>query len=286
MKFFRTEKQSRRSLAISIVAHVLIIGAFFSIVFSYPLGQLMGIREPQVERIQYVAVPRPTTESSGGRSSAPKPNAQPSRLVAPPSMPTQLPVPNLKPDAEPARAAGGIGDGWGVTGSGLATGIVPRTPDPRLRVSAPEAVYITPRSTAEQVDSIMDIAIGIAIDTLEMLKRQGKLPEWVKTTKNGGQWGLTPGYIALGKFKIPTALLALLPLNMGPSQSPIDVRRTAAIRADIMENAARSISEDEFRASVKRIRERKERERKEKAEKVKVEDKAPDPRPIPAGQVP
>jgi hypothetical protein len=286
VKFLSAPKRNRAWYAISIAMHVVIIGAFFSIVFSYPLGQLMGIREPQQERIQYIAVPK-ATESSGGRSSAAKANAAPARLVAPPVTPTQLPVPNLKVDAVPARAAGGEGDGFGVEGWGLATGIVPRAPDPRIRLASPDMVYRMPRSAAEEVDSILDMAVGIAIDTLEKLQREGKLPEWVKTTKNGGQWGLTPQYIALGKLRIPTALLALLPLNMGPSQSPIDVRRAAWIRQDILENAQRSISEDEFRASVKRIRERKEREKKDKAAKDKQPDvKAPDPRPIPANQIP
>jgi hypothetical protein len=45
--------------------------------------------------------------------------------------------------------------------------------------------------------------------------------------------------------------------------SPIEQRSLAYIRRDVLENAQRSINEDEFRAAVKRIRERKERERRE-----------------------
>lgn len=291
MKFLRAEKRTRGSLWVSLGLHTFLIGALFSIVFRYPLGQIMGMRETaaQPEKLRYVEIQRQPTENSGGRSSAAKPNAAPARLVAPKVMPTQLPVPNIAPDVAPARASGGTGDGFGVTGSGLATGLVPRQPDPRIRVTAPDAVYRMPRGVSEDVDSIIDVAVGIALDTLDMMRQQGKLPEWVKRTKGGSEWGLTPQYIALGKVKIPTALLALLPLNIGPGASPVDLRTAAYIRRDVQENAARSISEDQFRASVKRIRERKERERKEKEAKQsekKPELKAPDPKPIPASQLP
>jgi len=289
VKFLQTEKRGKGPFGISIGLHVFLIAAVFSIVFRHPLGQLMGIREPEPSResLRYIEIPRQTTENSGSSSATPKANAAPARLVAPRVMPAQLPIPSGAPDALPARAAGGAGDGFGVTGSGLATGLVPRLPDSRIRVTAPDAAYRMPRSAAEDVDSIIDITVGIAIDSLEVLKREGKLPEWIKKTKGGGEWGLTPQYIALGKVKIPTALLALLPLNIGPGRSPIDVRRDAYIRADILENAQRSISEDDFRAAVKRIRERKEREKKEKATATDKPDvKAPDPKPIPANPIP
>ena len=45
--------------------------------------------------------------------------------------------------------------------------------------------------------------------------------------------------------------LALLPLNIGPGRSPVDVRTAAYIRRDVLENAQRAISEDEFKAAVK-----------------------------------
>lgn len=284
MRGFRHQR-SLGSLAVSIGLHAILIGALFSIVFRHPLGQLMGIREPeaQPERLQFVALERQPTENSGGSSSAPKQGAAPARLQAPPVTSAQLPVPAAGLDTAPARAAGGEGDGFGVTGSGLATGLVPRLPDSRIRLSAPDAAYRVPRGIAQDVDSIIDISIGIAIDSLEIYKREGKLPEWVKRTAGGSEWGLTPTYIALGKVKIPTALLALLPLNIGPSRSPIDVRTAAYIRRDVLENAQRSVSEDDFKAAVKRIRERKERERKEKASApAKPDVKVAEPKPIPA----
>ena len=46
--------------------------------------------------------------------------------------------------------------------------------------------------------------------------------------------------------------------------SPIEARTAMWIRRDIWDGAQRSISEDEFRDAVKRIRERKDRERRQK----------------------
>ena len=59
--------------------------------------------------------------------------------------------------------------------------------------------------------------------------------------------------------------------------------RDAYIRQDVLENAQRGISEDEFKAAVKRIRERKERERKDKEGTLAKPDiRVADPKPIPA----
>jgi hypothetical protein len=284
MKFLRHQR-STGSLAISIVLHVVLVSSLFTIVFRYPLGQLMGIREPEpeLERLTFVALDRAPTENSGGRSTTTRQAMAPARLVAPQVMPTRLPVPATGAVELPARAAGGEGDGFGVSGSGLATGLVPRLPDSRIRLQAPDAAYRMPRGVSEDVDSIIDIAVGIAIDSLEIYRRDGRLPEWILKTKGGSEWGITPKYIVLGKVKIPTALLALLPLNVGPGKSPVDLRTAAYIRRDVLENGQRAVSEDEFKAAVKRIRERKERERKEKGLPVVAPDvKVTDPKPIPA----
>ena len=50
------------------------------------------------------------------------------------------------------------------------------------------------------------------------------------------------------------------------------MRSAAYIRRDVLENAQRAVSEDEFKAAIKRIRERKERERRQK---MLVEGKDP-----------
>lgn len=258
------QRRSAGSLAASIAIHIVAVAALVQIVFRYPLGQLMGLTEPEVnqERVQYVKLPpQPTEHSGGGHAATPVRKAAPAPLETPTVAPTI--VPEARPsDSSRAHAAGGTGTGIGVSGSGLATGIEPRLPDKRIALE-PGPMVRVPRTVAEDVDSIVNVAIGIYQDSMALFARQRKPGDWTIKGKNGEKWGVDQQYIYVGKYKIPSALLALLPLNAS-AQSPIETRSANYIRRDVLENAQRSISEDEFRAAVKRIRERKEREKREK----------------------
>jgi len=260
------ERRSPRWVAVSVGLHVLIVVALAQVMFKYPLGQLLGIPKAEVaqERLQYVQLPpQPTEHSGGNRTAAPAPSAAPAALQTPTTVPATVPIP-MPTDSSRAQAAGGTGDGFDMSGSGLATGLVPRQPDPRIAL-APGPISRLPRTVAEDVDSIVSLAIGIVQDSMAIAMGQRKPGDWTIQGKDGGTWGWDQaGNIRLGKFVIPGALLALLPLNMQSRVGPIEARSMAYIRRDIMENAQRSISEDEFRASVKRIRERKEREKRQK----------------------
>jgi hypothetical protein len=246
------------------------------VMFKYPLGQLMGIRRQELkpERLHYIAVPPPPTENSGGGAAAPATKAgAPAALRAPVTTPVQAPQP--KPvDTSRAQAAGGTGTGVDAGGSGFATGLVPREPDPRIALQ-PGTMVRTPRTVAEDVDSIVDLAVGVYVDSVAEASKQRKPGDWTIKGKDGQVWGVDQNNIYLGKYKLPSAVLALLPLNKGNGTSPIEARATAYIRRDIMENAQRSISEDEFRVAVKRIRERKEREKREK--QLAADSKTPPP---------
>ena len=259
------ERRSARWWAVSVAAHTLLIAVLAQIVFRYPIGQLVGIRrqEPVRERLHFIQLPAPATESSGGApTAAPSPGAAPAALRAPVDVPSVLPAP-VAPDSSRSQAAGGTGAGTGGDGSGPATGVMPRLPDARIALS-PAAIGRVQRPTVQQVDSIVELAIGVVRDSLAIVAAQRRPGDWTVKGKDGKVWGWDPqGNIRLGKFTIPGALLALLPLNMQSPVSPIEQRSLAYIRRDILENAQRSINEDEFRAAVKRIRERKERERRE-----------------------
>jgi hypothetical protein len=74
--------------------------------------------------------------------------------------------------------------------------------------------------------------------------------------------------IRLGDFSLPTALLALMPLNV--QANPIQNERAMrlnSMRSEIQYQAARMARDDEFRQAVRALRERKERERREAAER-------------------
>lgn len=256
------ERRSARWWAVSILAHSALILLLAQIVFRYPIGQLMGFARQEIkpEKLHYIVLPAPATESSGG-GGAPEAGATAAPMRAPTTTPAQTPAP-VRAEPPRAEAAGGTGSGRGVDGAGVATGVVPVQPDPRIRLHADRMVR-TPRTVAQDVDSIMDVTIGVYVDSMNAVAQQRRPTDWTIKGKDGEKWGLDQEFIHLGKYKIPSALLALLPLNKAGGGSPIETRTAAYIRRDVLENAQRAISEDEFRAAVKRIRERKEREKRE-----------------------
>jgi hypothetical protein len=270
-------RSSGGSLAASIAIHVVLIAALVQIVFRYPLGQLMGLTEPDMrqERIQFVKLPPQATENSGGgHTASPVKNAAPAALRTPTIVPTVVPEAHPS-DSSQAQAAGGTGAGFGVSGSGLATGIVPRQPDARIALE-PGPMIRTAPLPAQVADSLVSLAIGIVRDSLSIADASRRKPEWTRKGKDGSTWGFDSTGIRLGKFTIPSALLAMLPLNIsGPS--PIEARSAAYIRRDVLENGQRAISEDEFRAAVKRIRARKEREKRQKQLASDNKDQQPIP---------
>ena len=93
--------------------------------------------------------------------------------------------------------------------------------------------------------------------------------------RGGGKYGLDSQYIYLGKFKLPSAILAALTFNFAgvDGNRIIQGRNATWIQNDIYSHA-QGLSEDDFRAAVKRIRERKDKERKE------AEEKAGKPTPV------
>ena len=257
------QKRSRRWWTISLIAHAVAVFVLAQIMFRFPLGQLIGIPREKVqqERLQYIVLPKASPSGSANTKASPEtsspaplrqPSVTPSTISAPPPL-----------DSVRSRAAGGTGTGLGDTGMGLATGVSPRQPDSRIALVPGDLAKVV-RTTSEDVDSVISLAIGIVSDSLAMVAGQRRPGDWTVKGK-GGTWGWDPnGNIRLGKFTIPGALLALLPLNMQSPMSPIEQRSVAWIRQDILYNAQRNITEDEFRASVKRIRERKEREKRQR----------------------
>ena len=258
------QKRSKRWWTISIIVHSVVALLLAQIVFRYPLGQLMGLPRDKVqpERLQYIALPKPA--ETGGSVATPNPaqTSAPAPLTQPTVVPNTIAAPPPL-DSVRSRAAGGVGVGLGDRGLGIATGVSPRQPDSRIALVPGDLARVV-RTPAEEVDSVISLAIGIVRDSIAIAAGQRRPGDWTIKGK-GGTWGWDPnGNIRLGKFTIPGALLALLPLNAQSPMSPIEQRSVAWIRQDILFHAQRTITEDEFRASVKRIRERKEKERRQK----------------------
>jgi hypothetical protein len=279
------------SLLVSVVVHV----AIAAVVLPATLGTSrvaawMGItlerepgdrREERVRFVETVAEPRPEIvangrdEVSGGKAAPPAP-------VLPPVEPPSADTPS---DAVAAPSADGSdpqarGDGSG----GPLEGIRPSFQDPRIWAvpwsPAPEDNRPTFAQIKSRVDSLIRVGALPKVYEDSLAQIYGAVVErapgdWTMQTRNGERWGLDGGMIRLGKVSIPTALLALLPLNTGRInvQQMENGRRIAAMSADIRYHAQRAMNEDEFRSAVRRIRERKERERSE-AQKRREESSA------------
>lgn len=84
-------------------------------------------------------------------------------------------------------------------------------------------------------------------------------PSWVAEV-NGKKFGIDASHIYIAGLKIPTALLALLPISGGGNQRPID-HNLEGMAYDLRVAGARARNLDEFRDAVRALRARNERDR-------------------------
>lgn len=266
-------RRSPQALAISIVLHVIGIAVLSMILVETRIGDWVGLprgKSPPRERITYIdvapapgavgadtgAAPAATPETPATPTARPMPTAP---AETPRGVTPMQPVP--APDGVPGGRGGGGGGGGGAGGTGPGTGMVPSFSD--SRVWAPPGTFSpVPKAPRQVVDSVIDVAVGAYLDSLQVAARtRGREPgDWTFGGDGDTKWGVDSKWIHFGKLKIPTALLAMLPINAQANPS-FNARDRAAIRWDINYHAQRAITEDEFRQSVKRIRERAERAR-------------------------
>lgn len=282
---FESGPRQRGSIALSVAIHVIAIALIASITFRYPISALLGSSRAEfnAERIQYVRVqPAPLRSGGGGGNGTPKaaprkPAPQP-RLVAPSQIPSTLPA-VAPPSASAVGGADtgtGAGNGTGTGGGapGMTTGVDPTLPDPRIELR-PNLLRL-PLTTAQRNDSAVK-AIYMAYREAEIAaeENRGRSPRDWTVERNGQKYGLDSQWVYLGRFKIPSAILAALPFNYGGVDGSriIQARNAAWIQNDIYMHS-QGMSEDDFRAAVKRIRERKEREKREQEESSRAGAKA------------
>lgn len=146
---------------------------------------------------------------------------------------------------------------------------------PRLRPSYGEGVlWVRPlplppgelaqrltRSHYELVDSAVSEIVQTYIDSIMRapVPYDNKPPSWV-TTIGGKTFGIDSRNIYLGGLKIPSAILALLPI---PSTSNLDLRyaqRMRDIQEDLQYAAQRAQTMEDFKTAIKQLREQRQRE--------------------------
>ncbi|MEO8336520.1 MAG: hypothetical protein ABI664_16185 [bacterium] len=254
-------------LILSIVVHVAVAFAILNAAFHYDFSQPLTQRAVPVKEEQVTFVEaRPSGGVTGGTDTASAPSRAKTptpAFVAPVATPTELP-----PVPTTAGQPGGVDGGRGraTEAVGATTGIVPGEVDPRL-ARDPHEFFPAPKTHAERVDSAVRANIYAYNDSIaRAMAAAGKKPGDWTFEKNGQKWGIDGNKIYLGKFAIPSAVLAALPIRIqGNPGEAINDRLVTTRRADLLLHADAAFHDDEFKTAVKRIRERKDKERKEKA---------------------
>jgi hypothetical protein len=210
------------------------------------------------QRVGFVRLARPGEKPTPGKSGGDgRPEKSRAIHVTPPtSVPTTIPSPS--PAVTKATDEGGTGPLVG--GGGPVRGVRPSYSDGRLW-KPPMPIVAPPKTVAQTIDSLIADAIMPYNDSIAAAAEKRDPTDW--TFKKGGyKWGIDKRAIRLGPVSIPTALLAMLPLNIQGNPTMIERDRTyAAMNRDITWHAQQAINDADFMKAVRSIRERKERER-------------------------
>jgi len=250
-------------LLISVVVHVVVAFAVLHAIVaprSYLFPRLPRVTPDSVEQIQYVTVSTvaPPATAPAVQVVPPRPpaSAAPPRLVAPLEIPAGIPVPSGV--ATVVDSGRGVVAAAGDPGKG-GVSMTPDFSDPRI-FNAPPAMYTPPEKVpAEVLERQLATVLKRHADSVAVVNANRRDPtDWTKEI-GGQKYGVDQQWIHLGKFRIPTALLALIPVNVqgNPNTMPRE-RRTNEMSAEIRERAEVA---PEARDEIKRINDRMMRER-------------------------
>jgi hypothetical protein len=280
----KQRRQVNGALVISIGLHI-VLGALLVWVLSIPTPLRSWIRSWQAQpvpeqRITYVAVPSPEPARpgrSGGDNRPVTRTAPPRRVEAPTTVPSSVPPPSARPRSQNQSGTGPV-----VDAGGAGEGVIPSYNDPRIWLP-PGPVAETRKTPSQRLDSALASSLAAHIDSMQALAATaGRQPGDWTVEKNGKKYGIDPKWIHFGKFSIPTAILALLPITGGSNPQQVQEDRALNFqRREIMDQAQRAMNEAEFREAVKRIRERKQREHDAEM-KEREKQKKPEPQPQPS----
>lgn len=234
------------------------------------------------ERISFeVALPtageperRPAQAGGDGREASETPPAAAPAVIAPTEVPRALP-------AAPADPADPAGSGPIIGGGGPLQGIQPSFTDQRLWVRHSDIIVapIVPLTRADTLKMMLVERIYAIEDSLRGIYPEGARPPGDWTFNRGDQkYGIDSKMIRLGRFSLPTAVLAMLPLNVQANPVAMErARRLESMREEIQAQAMRSMRDDQFYAAVRALRERKERERREAQQNEQGQQGTPPP---------
>lgn len=122
------------------------------------------------------------------------------------------------------------------------------------------AGLVTRRDPSEMADSFVTAIVQAYLDSIAHDPDVIPLrpPSWVATV-GGTKYGIDANHIYVAGLKIPTALLALIPMPGGGNQRPID-HNVETMAYALRVAGARSANLEEFRQAVRELRKKKEQE--------------------------
>ena len=269
--------RSTGAVAASLVVHTVLLAGLVRLVAA-PVVLERLFRQPAAstaERVTFVSPPE--RRAGDGRVEGAAPPPEPVRRPSP-AAPPRVPAPAVAPAVTPTGvtvatpapvvpgAPGGLpgGTGRGQSGDGDgAGGLLPSFTDPRVW-QRPVPDHGPPRSTAQRIDSMIVADFGPLADSAAADGARRKPGDWT-FERNGKKYGMDRQYIRLGKFSLPTPILALLPLNQQANPVLLEEnRRLGGMREESRAQALRRANDRDFNDVVKSIRARKERERAER----------------------
>ena len=254
---------SRRRLSpsflVSVGVHVVVAIALMQMLILN--GDYSSPSKPSTAREQHVGfvtlprggVTKPIAGKNGGDGRPFK--SREVHVVAPTTVPTAI-----APSAPVAKTTDSEGAGPIVGTGGPSRGVRPQYSDPRVW-EPPGKVVAAPKTVAQTIDSLIADAIAPYNDSVAAAAQRRDPTDWT-IEKGGYKWGVDKRAIRLGPFSIPTALLAMLPLNLQGNPTTMERDRSyATMNRDITWHAQQAVNEADFMKAVRSIRERKERER-------------------------
>ncbi len=212
----------------------------------------------RVENLTYVypATPEPVRPASP--RAPPRVQVVP---VAPIEVPTTLPVAPKATvpqpvDSVPSRAAAGSPTGV----PGLPT-LNPANPDPKLFGATPPIPEPPKRTGLDAIEFSLDSTLRVK-NRLDSIARTKNPADWT-VGEGDKKFGIDQRWIYLGKFKLPSMLLALIPLK-GVQGNPGAYERSKTLGVMASEVRERGERTQSQRAEINAINERMTRERNAK----------------------
>lgn len=255
---------SRRRLSpsflVSLGVHLVVAIALMQMLilnsdfYAKPKRQAVPEERVGFVRLSQGGVKNPIPGRSGGDGKPVK--SREIHVVAPLTIPTTISAPS----GPAIKTTDEKGSGPLVGTGGPAKGVRPQYSDPRVW-EPPGRIVRAPPTVKETIDSLIAEGIAPYNDSAAAAAQRRDPTDWT-IQKGGYKWGIDRHAIRLGPFSIPTALLAMLPLNLQGNPTTMQRDRAfAAMNEDIMWHARQAINEADFNKAVRSIRERKERER-------------------------